>query len=89
MEHSVHHTKFAKTNHHQKEKGATFSKDDNCQCTLHLQMNHTLLTEPLAVKFTINPLHDDWFPRPKVIRYYSLLYFLNSRPPPFQFYPVA
>lgn len=90
IKHAKHAT--AKTFHKKdskKEKGLTFSQDDDCQCALHMHMNNVVLPESLTIDFIANASNDSEIPQPKAINYRCLLDFFSSRAPPSNFYTVA
>ncbi|KFC19529.1 hypothetical protein [Chryseobacterium sp. FH1] len=64
------------------EKETSISQDDECQCALHMQMNHILLQEPLAIEFPIDTSVDHQIPHSKSITYRCLLDYFSSRAPP-------
>ncbi|REC59350.1 hypothetical protein DRF65_26360 [Chryseobacterium pennae] len=90
LEHAKHAT--AKTfpkKDSKEEKGPTFSKDDHCQCALHMHMHNVVLPESLTVDFAVNTANDSEMPQPKAINYRCLLDFFSSRAPPSDFYTAA
>lgn len=83
VEHALHSKNFsAKTKDSKTEKGSTVSQDDECQCALHMQMNHVLLPEPLAIELPISTLIDHEMPHTKAVTYRCLLDYFSSRAPP-------
>lgn len=63
-------------------KEASFSQDDECQCALHLQMNHVLIPEPLSIDFPTRNSIASEIPHTKAITYRCLLDYFSSRAPP-------
>lgn len=65
-----------------KEKEASISPDDDCQCALHLQMNHVFLPESLNIDFPKGNLVASEIPHTKAVNYHCLLDYFSSRAPP-------
>lgn len=83
IEHAQHSkSSSAKAKHPKTEKGSSISQDDECQCALHMQMNHVLLPESLSIEFPMSNLVDRQIPHTKAITYRCLLDYFSSRAPP-------
>ncbi|WP_326982669.1 hypothetical protein VUJ46_21315 [Chryseobacterium sp. MYb264] len=90
FDHAKHAKSFAaKLKDSKTQKGPTIAQDDDCQCALHLQMNHVLLPESLAIEFPVSTLINNETPHPKAMTYRCLLDYFSSRAPPFSFAAVA
>lgn len=90
FDHARHAKSFAaKLKDSKTPKGATISQDDDCQCALHMQMNHVLLPESLAIELPISTLISNETPHPKAITYRCLLDYFSSRAPPYSSVAVA
>jgi hypothetical protein len=79
-QHSQNH--FTKTDSSKKEKHASVSKDDNCQCAIHFQMNHFLLPDLTAIELPFSRAIAIQNPRSKAVTYSGLIDFFSSRAPP-------
>lgn len=90
IEHAAHKNEQATgTKSPKTEKGIVFSQDDNCQCALHMDMNHMLLPEPVMVEMPVDLNSVAEIPHSKAITYRCLLDYFSSRAPPAGDYPAV
>lgn len=90
IEHAAHKSEQAKgTKSPKTEKGIVFSQDDDCQCALHMNMNHMLLPEPVMVEMPVDLNSVAEIPHSKAITYRCLLDYFSSRAPPAGDYPAV
>ncbi len=83
IEHSGHHVRRTENSEHQKSKaGSEISQDNNCQCALHFQMNHSLGPDLAIPDFSFIQDNKNEIPQPEVITYTCLLDYFSSRAPP-------
>lgn len=83
VEHSSNHVSHSGNSKQKKSKtGSEISKDNDCQCALHFQMNHILLPELALLDFPILEERTSELPQPKVKTYRCLLDYFSSRAPP-------
>ncbi|WP_294199211.1 hypothetical protein [Chryseobacterium endophyticum] len=90
IEHARHAKNFAAKLKDQKTgKGTSISQDDECQCAIHMQMNHVLLPEPMVIDLPHGDTFSGEMAHTKAIAYYCLLDYFSSRAPPHSFLAVA
>jgi len=64
------------------EKETCISQDDDCQCALHMQMNHVVIPESLSIDSYVSVLINSEVPHSKATAYRCLLDYFSSRAPP-------
>lgn len=85
LEHSKHASSNIETGENSSDKKeSTISKDDQCQCAIHLQMNTCLFPEVQHVNLVSTSENNTETPHSKAITYTCLIDFFSSRAPPYQ-----
>lgn len=83
IEHAQHSKNIsAKSKNSKTEKHSSISQDDECQCALHMQMNHIMITDSFSLEFPVSNLINQEIPHTKAITYRCLLDYFSSRAPP-------
>lgn len=84
VEHAGHTKNFSvKVKDSKTENQSSISQDDDCQCALHMQMNHMLLIQPVTIELANSTSTIQEIPHTKAIAYHCLLDYFSSRAPPY------